>query len=53
MTLCPHNYLPVHHKTGVCSYDKSVCYEYVELIAKNNQYRFKDINMKNKCSDVI
>ena len=31
-------------------YDESVYYEYVELIAKNNQHRFKDINMKNKCT---
>ena len=29
-------------------YDSSVYYEYVELVSKNNQHRFKDINMKNK-----
>ena len=31
-------------------YNESVYYEYTELIAKNNQHRFKDINMKNKCT---
>jgi hypothetical protein len=29
-------------------YDPSVYYEYVEFVSKNNQHRFKDINMKNK-----
>ena len=29
-------------------YDSSVYYEYVEFVSKNNQHRFKDINMKNK-----
>ena len=29
-------------------YDSSVYYKYVEFVSKNNQHRFKDINMKNK-----
>ena len=31
-------------------YDSSVYYEYTELISKNNQHRFKDINAQNKVS---
>ena len=30
-------------------YTGDVYYEYTELISKNNQHRFKDINTKNKC----
>ena len=30
-------------------YDTSVYYEYTEFLSKNNQHRFKDINLKNKC----
>ena len=30
-------------------YNPCVYYEYTELISKNNQHRFKDINSKNKC----
>ena len=29
-------------------YNKSVYYQYIELVSKNNQHRFKDINMTNK-----
>ena len=29
-------------------YNSTVYYEYVELVSKNNQHRFKDINMRNK-----
>ena len=29
-------------------YNSSVYYEYIEFVSKNNQYRFKDINMGNK-----
>ena len=29
-------------------YNSSVYYEYVQFVSKNNQHRFKDINMKNK-----
>ena len=29
-------------------YHSSVYYEYVEFVSKNNQHRFKDINMRNK-----
>ena len=31
-------------------YDSSVYYEYTEFISKNNQHRFKDVNMQNKVS---
>ena len=29
-------------------YHSSVYYEYIEFVSKNNQHRFKDINMKSK-----
>ena len=29
-------------------YNSSVYYEYIEFVSKNNQHRFKDINMKSK-----
>ena len=29
-------------------YNKDVYYEYKEFISKNNQHRFKDVNIKNK-----
>ena len=29
-------------------YNSSVYYEYIEFVSKNNQYHFKDINMRNK-----
>lgn len=38
----------IHHPPEVEVYDSDVYYEYVELISKTNQHRFKDINMKNK-----
>jgi len=45
--LVPSQFVRVPEDKSV--YDASVYYEYVELISKNNQHRFKDINMKNKC----
>ena len=37
-----------HPEVDTKKYDDSTYYEYVELISKNNQHRFKDIHMKNK-----
>ena len=33
-------------------YDSSVFYQYTELVSKNNQHRFKDVNMQNKTGRV-
>ena len=44
--LVPHQFTCVPRDVRV--YDSSVYYEYVEFVSKNNQHRFKDINMKNK-----
>ena len=46
-----HNILPsqfVHTPSDVSVYNSCMFYEYTELISKNNQHRFKDINSKNK-----
>ena len=44
--LVPLQFTRVPQDTSV--YDSSVYYEYVELVSKNNQHRFKDINARNK-----
>ena len=44
--LVPLQFTRVPEDTSV--YDSSVYYEYVELVSKNNQHRFKDINARNK-----
>ena len=44
----PHQFTRIPQDRNV--YDASVYYEYVELVSKNNQHRFKDINMQNKCT---
>ena len=44
--LVPSQFLRVPKDKNV--YDASLYYEYVKFISKNNQHRFKDINMKNK-----
>ena len=46
-----HNLLPsqfVRVPKDVSIYNASVYYEYIELVSKNNQHRFKDINSTNK-----
>ena len=30
-------------------YNENTYYEYIEFVSKNNQHRFCDIHMKNKC----
>ena len=42
----------IRHPSDLDSYDDSTYYQYVELISKNNQHRFKDIHMKNKTTKV-
>ena len=44
--LVPHQFTRIPRDRRV--YNSSVYYEYVEFVSKNNQHRFKDINMKNK-----
>ena len=44
--LIPSQFLRVPHEKTV--YNSSVYYEYTELASKNNQHRFKDINVQNK-----
>ena len=44
--LVPLQFPRVPQDTSV--YDSSVYYEYVELVSKNNQHRFKDINARIK-----
>ena len=46
--LVPHQFTRIPQDRNV--YDASVYYEYVELVSTNNQHRFKDINMQNKCT---
>jgi hypothetical protein len=43
----------VRHPLDVDLYDSNTYYEYVELISKNNQHRFKDIHSKNKTTKVF
>ena len=42
----------VRFPTDVAVYDRSVYYEYTEFISKNNQHRFKDVNMQSKSGRV-
>ena len=44
--LVPNQFIRFPHDTSV--YNSDVYYEYTEFISKNNQHRFKDINMRNK-----
>lgn len=39
----------VRHPLDQSVYSSDVYYEYTELISKNNQHRFKDVNSSNKC----
>ena len=46
-----HDLLPsqfVHVPKDVSVYNASVYYEYIQLVSKNNQHRFRDINSTNK-----
>ena len=31
-------------------YNEDTCYEYIEFASKNNQHRFSDIHLRNKCA---
>ena len=42
----------IRHPSDLDSYDDGTYYQYVELISKNSQHRFKDIHMKNKTTKV-
>ena len=44
--LVPHQFTRFPADTSI--YDNSVYYQYTEFISKNNQHRFKDIDMRNK-----
>ena len=44
--LIPSLFIRMPHEKTV--YNSSVYYEYTELASKNNQHRFKDINIQNK-----
>ena len=44
--LVPHQFIRFPADTSI--YDSSVYYQYTEFILKNNQHRFKDIDMRNK-----
>ncbi len=44
--LVPHQFSRFPPDTTV--YHSSVYYQYTEFIPKNNQHRFKDVNMQNK-----
>ena len=44
--LVPSQFIRVPEDRSV--FNESVYYEYVELVSKNNQHRFKDINSKSK-----
>jgi len=37
-----------HFPADVSIYDNSVYYQYAEFISKNNQHRFKNIDLRNK-----
>ena len=42
----------IRHPSDHDSYDDITYHQYIELISKNNQHRFKDIHMKNKTTKV-
>ena len=45
-SLVPNQFVRFPPDTAI--YEPDVYYEYTELISKNNQHRYKDINTKNK-----
>jgi len=50
-SLVPHQFTRSPPDSSV--YNANVYYEYTEFISKNNQHRYKDINMKNKVSEYL